>query len=100
MKKKLLFLSFSSIFYSSFAFTQSARLITEEVKILNEIGEKLWQSERMWMSFGRDPCRGEGDWHDFVKCDCSFDSNTTCRVTEMYVFPILSIGLNLANGHS
>uniref|UniRef100_A0A251RTL4 non-specific serine/threonine protein kinase n=1 Tax=Helianthus annuus TaxID=4232 RepID=A0A251RTL4_HELAN len=83
MKKKLLFLTFSSILYSSFAFTQSARLITEELKVLNEIGEKLWLSERNWRNFGKDPCRDEGDWHDFVKCDCSFDSNTTCRVTEI-----------------
>ncbi|KAI7756998.1 hypothetical protein M8C21_015110 [Ambrosia artemisiifolia] len=83
--KKLLFLLLSSILYSHFTFTQSANLHSQEVEILKQIGEKLGLSERKGWNFDKDPCTGEGKWGASVSCDCSFESNTTCRITQIYI---------------
>ncbi|KAI7730571.1 hypothetical protein M8C21_005784, partial [Ambrosia artemisiifolia] len=79
--KKLLFFSFSLILYSNVAFIQSANLHTQEVKVLKQIWGKLGILGKEW-DFDKDPCSGEGKWGTSVLCDCSFDSNTTCRVTQ------------------
>ncbi|KAF5757324.1 hypothetical protein HanRHA438_Chr17g0835181 [Helianthus annuus] len=83
--KTLLYFSISLILYSQFSFTQSAKLDTQEVKVLKQIWGKLGLEDKNEWDFDKDPC-SPGRWQLFVVCDCSFESNTTCRVTQMYVF--------------
>ncbi|XP_076960156.1 putative LRR receptor-like serine/threonine-protein kinase At1g07650 [Bidens hawaiensis] len=45
---------------------------------LGLVGKKGWD-------FDKDPCSGEGDWLSSVLCDCSFEFNTTCHVTELII---------------
>ncbi|KAJ0797790.1 putative non-specific serine/threonine protein kinase [Helianthus annuus] len=80
--KKLLLFAFFLIFYANCRFTQSTKLHTQEVKVLKEI----WNKTRVldW-DFDKDPCSLEGDWLYSVDCNCSFDGNTTCRVTGIYL---------------
>ncbi|MFS8021313.1 hypothetical protein Hanom_Chr16g01425921 [Helianthus anomalus] len=84
--KKLLFYSFSLILYSDCAFTQSVKLDTQEVKVLKEIEEKLGMAGKKIWNFDKDPCSGNWGWERFIFCDCSFESNTTCHVIQLYVF--------------
>ncbi|MFS8021264.1 putative non-specific serine/threonine protein kinase [Helianthus anomalus] len=83
--KKLFFFAFSLILYSQFSFTQSANLDPQEVKALKEIGEKLGLVGKKKWDFGKDPCSAQGGWEGYVLCDCSFESNTTCHVTQILV---------------
>ncbi|MFS8023277.1 hypothetical protein Hanom_Chr16g01449611 [Helianthus anomalus] len=81
---KLLFFAYSLIFYS---FTQSAKLDTQEVKVLNEI---LYKLRLAGPDFDKDSCSAASlKWNITIFCDCSFKSNTTCHVTTLYVSPIL-----------
>ncbi|KAJ0617312.1 hypothetical protein HanRHA438_Chr02g0047181 [Helianthus annuus] len=78
-------LAFFLILYSNFTFTQSAKLDKQEVKVLAQIWGKLGLRENWRWDFDEDPCSGHGEWQFTVRCVCSFDNNSTCRVTEMYV---------------
>ncbi|KAJ0814990.1 putative non-specific serine/threonine protein kinase [Helianthus annuus] len=80
--KTLLYFSISLILYSQFSFTQSAKLDTQEVKVLKQIWGKLGLEDKNEWDFDKDPC-SPGRWQLFVVCDCSFESNTTCRVTQI-----------------
>ncbi|MFS8021293.1 hypothetical protein Hanom_Chr16g01425721 [Helianthus anomalus] len=84
--KKLFFFAFFFILYSNFALTQSAKPISQEVKVLKQIWGKLGLEDKNEWDFDKDPCSSSGRWEFFVFCNCSFESNTTCRVTQMYVF--------------
>ena len=64
------------------------------VKALKEIANKL--GKKNW-DFGVDPCSGKWNWNvsearkgfeSFVKCDCSFNHNSSCHVVSMY-WPLL-----------
>ncbi|MFS7961536.1 hypothetical protein Hanom_Chr08g00716351 [Helianthus anomalus] len=83
--KHLFFFAFFFILYSNFALTQSAKLVSQEVKVLKQIWGKLGLEDKNEWDFDKDPC-SPGRWQLFVVCDCSFESNTTCRLTQMYVF--------------
>ncbi|KAI3731705.1 hypothetical protein L1987_62894 [Smallanthus sonchifolius] len=83
--KKLLFFAISLILYSNSAFTQSAKLDTQEAKALKEIWGKLGLVGREEWDFEKDPCGDLGHWKFHLICDCSFESNTTCRITEIII---------------
>ncbi|KAI3744152.1 hypothetical protein L1987_57228 [Smallanthus sonchifolius] len=92
--KKVLFFVFSLIFYSNLAFTQSAKLDTQEVKVLKQIGEKLGLAGTKVWDLDKDPCSGEGNWgigeyrkgaNVSIVCDCSFESNATCHAVDIYI---------------
>ncbi|KAI3731704.1 hypothetical protein L1987_62893 [Smallanthus sonchifolius] len=81
--KKLFLFAVSSILYSNFTFTQSAKLDAQEVMALKVIWGKLGLSGKKGWDFHKDPCSEEGNWGSSVVCDCSFESNTTCHVTDI-----------------
>ena len=69
-------------------------VIVETVKALNSIFQK-WDLEAvpLWNISG-EPCSGSAiDDTEFesdannpaIKCDCSYDDNTTCHITQLYV---------------
>ncbi|CAI9089111.1 OLC1v1023619C1 [Oldenlandia corymbosa var. corymbosa] len=71
------------------AATPAARLHTDEVNVLKEIGRGLGKKD--W-DFSIDPCSGKGSWskppltkgiESSVTCDCSFDANSTCHITSI-----------------
>uniref|UniRef100_A0A251VC20 Putative leucine-rich repeat domain, L domain-like protein n=1 Tax=Helianthus annuus TaxID=4232 RepID=A0A251VC20_HELAN len=78
-------LAFFLILYSNFTFTQSAKLDKQEVKVLAQIWGKLGLTEKRRWDFEEDPCSGQGEWQFSVRCDCSFNKNSTCRVTAIYI---------------
>ncbi|KAJ0489341.1 putative non-specific serine/threonine protein kinase [Helianthus annuus] len=78
--KKLLLFAFFLIFYANFRLTQSTKLHTQEVNVLKEIWEKI--RIQGW-DFDKDPCGDQGVWFYYVDCNCSFDGNTTCRITKI-----------------
>ncbi|KAJ0725501.1 putative protein kinase RLK-Pelle-DLSV family [Helianthus annuus] len=78
--KKLLLFAFFLIFYANFRLTQSTKLHTQEVNVLKEIWEKI--RIQGW-DFDKDPCGDQGVWFYYVDCNCSFDGNTTCRITNI-----------------
>lgn len=70
------------------------RVILETVKALNSIFQK-WDIEAapLWNISG-EPCSGSAiNGTEFeneannpaIKCDCSYDDNTTCHITQLYV---------------
>ncbi|KAK1412114.1 hypothetical protein QVD17_33104 [Tagetes erecta] len=83
--KKLLFLAFSLIFCSNFSFTRSAKLDAKELKAMKEIWGKLGLLGKKEWDFNKDLCSDEGNWGLTVVCDCSFETNNTCRVTEIVI---------------
>ncbi|RDY02142.1 putative LRR receptor-like serine/threonine-protein kinase [Mucuna pruriens] len=86
----LLLLCFTSfIFLSHLASAATPKLNTQEVKALKEIASKIGKKD--W-DFGVDPCSGKGNWNvsddrkgfeSFVKCDCSFNHNSSCHVVSL-----------------
>ena len=77
--------------YCLAATNSKSKLHPAEVKALKEIAKKL--GKRDW-DFDKDPCSGEGNWsvavtvkglESSVACDCSFNNNSTCHITSMYV---------------
>ncbi|MFS7961952.1 hypothetical protein Hanom_Chr08g00720981 [Helianthus anomalus] len=81
--KHLFFFAIFFILYSNFALTQSAKPFCK--KVLKQIWGKLGLEDKNEWDFDKDPC-SPGRWQLFVVCDCSFEGNTTCRLTQMYVF--------------
>ncbi|PON96510.1 hypothetical protein TorRG33x02_077830 [Trema orientale] len=80
--------------FASFGLAASAKLQSQEVKVLKEIGRKLGKKD--W-DFGKDPCSGEGSWkvisgwkssESSVTCDCTFNNNSSCHI-ENAIFPFL-----------
>ncbi|KAJ0874238.1 hypothetical protein HanPSC8_Chr11g0461801 [Helianthus annuus] len=70
MKKSLM------LFLAYLAVTQSAKLDLQEVKVLQQIWEKLGLPQPKNL----DRCSVKGGW---VTCDCSFEGLTTCHVDNM-----------------
>ncbi|KAJ0815001.1 hypothetical protein HanPSC8_Chr17g0792351 [Helianthus annuus] len=97
--KKLLFYTFFLILYLNFVFTLSEKIDMQDVKALKEIWEKLGLAGKNKWDFDKDPC-SPGNWRSFVTCNCSFESNTTCRVTQLYVFRSYYLGNLLAKCES
>ncbi|KAF5757334.1 hypothetical protein HanXRQr2_Chr17g0825411 [Helianthus annuus] len=97
--KKLLFYTFFLILFLKFGFTRSEKLDMHEVTAMKEIWEKLGLVGKKKWDFDKDPCSSE-NWQFFVVCNCSFESNTTCRVTQLYVFRSYYLGNLLAKCES
>ncbi|KAK7341727.1 hypothetical protein VNO80_24664 [Phaseolus coccineus] len=66
-----------------------ATLLEDEVQALKDIGETLGKKD--W-DFSVDPCSGEHNWTSHTKvrgtennviCDCSFENDTICHVTNI-----------------
>ncbi|RXH90360.1 hypothetical protein DVH24_032717 [Malus domestica] len=86
----------SSTFLFFATFGQSAttaKLHTQEVNVLKEIGKKLGKKD--W-DFGKDPCTEEGNWtvpistgkkgfDSAVICDCTFNHNSSCHVIRIFL---------------
>ncbi|KAL3509047.1 hypothetical protein ACH5RR_028448 [Cinchona calisaya] len=82
--------SFHLVFFKNSAFAATAaRLQKEEVMVLKEIAKGLGKTD--W-DFRIDPCSGKGNWslpilvkgiESSVTCDCSFDNNSSCHITEI-----------------
>ncbi|KAM0047916.1 putative protein kinase RLK-Pelle-DLSV family [Helianthus debilis subsp. tardiflorus] len=94
MKKKVLTFILSLILFTNLALTQSAKLDTQEVKILQQIGEKLGIAGTKVWDLDKNPCSGEGNWgvgeyrkgaNVSIVCDCSFESNATCHAVDVYI---------------
>ncbi|KAK1425443.1 hypothetical protein QVD17_20795 [Tagetes erecta] len=95
MNNLLLFIFIiSSILYSNLTITQSAKLDTQEVKVLKQIGEKLGIAGTKVWDLNKDPCSGEGNWgigeyrkgfNVSIVCDCSFQRNATCHAVNIYI---------------
>uniref|UniRef100_A0A2N9J3I2 Leucine-rich repeat-containing N-terminal plant-type domain-containing protein n=1 Tax=Fagus sylvatica TaxID=28930 RepID=A0A2N9J3I2_FAGSY len=73
-------------YFATFGLAATAKLHSDEVAVLKEIGKKLGKKD--W-DFGIDPCSGEGNWRVLddrkgyesnVTCDCTFNHNSSCRV--------------------
>ncbi|KAL9391638.1 hypothetical protein Peur_015558 [Populus x canadensis] len=71
------------------AASASAKLHSQEVRVLREIGKKLGKKD--W-DFNKDPCSGEGNWsilderkgfENSVTCDCSFNNNSSCHLVSI-----------------
>ncbi|KAJ0806300.1 hypothetical protein HanPI659440_Chr02g0087951 [Helianthus annuus] len=87
--KKLLFSGVVWILCSYFTFSQPPKLHKQEVEVLLKIWEKLGVVGKKEWSLNKDPCSSaEVEW-GIVECNCSFESNTTCRITTMYVCSII-----------
>ncbi|KAB1209727.1 hypothetical protein CJ030_MR6G000175 [Morella rubra] len=82
---------FSTILFSfvTSGFAATAKLQSDEVGVLREIGKKLGKKD--W-DFGIDPCSGEGNWsvldgrkgfESSVTCDCTFNHNSSCHVVSI-----------------
>ncbi|KAK9699406.1 hypothetical protein RND81_08G171700 [Saponaria officinalis] len=93
---------------SSFVAAQnsSAKATTDplEARALSSI-LKQWgkpANTKQWNTTG-DPCSGAAiddavlidapPYNPFIKCDCSYDSNTTCHITALKVYAIDAIGV-------
>ncbi|KAI4306050.1 hypothetical protein L6164_029362 [Bauhinia variegata] len=85
----LLLGSTSLIFLSEFTSAAKAKLNSEEVKALKEVGRTLGKKD--W-DFGVDPCSGKGNWkvlderkgfESTVICTCSFNNNSSCHVVSI-----------------
>ncbi|XP_020418727.1 probable LRR receptor-like serine/threonine-protein kinase At1g56130 isoform X2 [Prunus persica] len=74
-----------------------------EVRALNSIFAqwKISANQRQWNTTG-DPCSGaaidstafgDEDYNPFIKCDCSFDSNSTCHITQLKVYSLDVVGV-------
>ncbi|XP_034697428.1 probable LRR receptor-like serine/threonine-protein kinase At1g56140 isoform X3 [Vitis riparia] len=83
---------------------ENATLDPSEVKALNSIFQK-WDLEAvpLWNISG-EPCRGSAiDDTEFesdannpaIKCDCSYDDNTTCHITQLRVHALNKTGVIL-----
>ncbi|XP_076926139.1 putative LRR receptor-like serine/threonine-protein kinase At1g07650 [Bidens hawaiensis] len=84
----------SSILYSILTLSHSAKLNTQEVNVLKQIGVKLGLANSNVWDLSKDPCTGEGNWgvgeykkgyNVSIVCDCSFDSNATCHAVNIYI---------------
>lgn len=73
-------------YFATVGLAATAKLHSDEVAVLKEIGKKLGKKD--W-DFGIDPCSGEGNWRVLddrkgyesnVTCDCTFNHNSSCRV--------------------
>ncbi|XP_050370829.1 probable LRR receptor-like serine/threonine-protein kinase At1g56130 [Argentina anserina] len=87
-----------SIFTSGFGVQAQPATYPSEVIALNAIVQKwnLTVNTKQWNTTG-DPCSGvaideddetgyfydANDYNPFIKCNCSFDSNTTCHITQL-----------------
>ncbi|MFS8021291.1 hypothetical protein Hanom_Chr16g01425701 [Helianthus anomalus] len=80
----LIFLNFLNFLLTVFIHTISKARYARRY-VLKQIWGKLGLEDKNEWDFEKDPC-SPGRWNFFVVCDCSFESNTTCRVTQMYVF--------------
>ncbi|CAL9016580.1 unnamed protein product [Prunus brigantina] len=76
---------------------------SSEVRALNSIFAqwKISANQRQWNTTG-DPCSGAAidstafgneDYNPFIKCDCSFDSNSTCHITQLKVYSLDVVGV-------
>ncbi|PQQ13751.1 hypothetical protein Pyn_07192 [Prunus yedoensis var. nudiflora] len=78
------------LFFATFgqSATATAKLHSQEVNALKEIGKKLGKKD--W-DFRKDPCTGEGNWNVSIEgrrkgfessviCDCTFNHNSSCHV--------------------
>ncbi|CAL2248651.1 unnamed protein product [Prunus armeniaca] len=78
------------LFFATFgqSATATAKLHSQEVNALKEIGKKLGKKD--W-DFRKDPCTGEGNWNGSIEgrrkgfessvtCDCTFNHNSSCHV--------------------
>ncbi|GFZ05720.1 leucine-rich repeat transmembrane protein kinase [Actinidia rufa] len=75
------------IFFHTVGLAATAKLNSEEVRALREIGVQLGKTD--W-DFSKDPCSGEGNWsrpviikgfESSVSCgDCSLTNSSTCHV--------------------
>ncbi|KAL6283206.1 hypothetical protein ACE6H2_014135 [Prunus campanulata] len=74
-----------------------------EVRALNSIFAqwKITANQRQWNTTG-DPCSGaatdstdfnNNDYNPFIKCDCSFDANSTCHITQLKVYALDVVGV-------
>ncbi|PSS05610.1 LRR receptor-like serine/threonine-protein kinase [Actinidia chinensis var. chinensis] len=77
------------IFFHTVGLAATAKLNSEEVRALREIGVQLGKTD--W-DFSKDPCSGEGNWsrpviikgfESSVSCDCSLTNSSTCHVIAM-----------------
>ncbi|KAJ0952824.1 putative non-specific serine/threonine protein kinase [Helianthus annuus] len=83
--KKLLFSGVVWILCSYFTFSQPPKLHKQEVEVLLKIWEKLGVVGKKEWSLNKDPCSSaEVEW-GIVECNCSFESNTTCRITTIQI---------------
>ncbi|XP_021864482.2 probable LRR receptor-like serine/threonine-protein kinase At1g56140 isoform X2 [Spinacia oleracea] len=84
--------------------TSRATTAPAEAQALNSILQQ-WQkpaNTRQWNTTG-DPCSGAAlvdtividnpEYNPFIKCDCSYDDNTTCHITALKVYAIDAIGV-------
>jgi hypothetical protein len=79
------------------------------VRVLNSIFQEWGISapSAQWNISGQ-PCSGaaigsipidNGAHNPFIKCDCSYDNNTTCHITALYVLfllPVFALSLSLS----
>ncbi|BBG99737.1 Leucine-rich repeat transmembrane protein kinase [Prunus dulcis] len=78
------------LFFATFgqSATATAKLHSQEVNALKEIGKKLGKKD--W-DFRKDPCTGEGNWNvsiegrrkgfeSSVACNCTFNHNSSCHI--------------------
>ncbi|XP_062168839.1 probable LRR receptor-like serine/threonine-protein kinase At1g56140 isoform X2 [Alnus glutinosa] len=74
-----------------------------EARVLNSIFQewRISAPSAQWNISGQ-PCSGaaigsipidNGDHNPFIKCDCSYDNNTTCHITALKVYALNAVGV-------
>ncbi|GLT64139.1 hypothetical protein SLA2020_366490 [Shorea laevis] len=74
-----------------------------EVRALNSIFQQWGISARsdQWNTSG-EPCSGAAigsaaidaqEYNPFIKCDCSYDNNATCHITQLKVYALSVVGV-------
>ncbi|KAL9227071.1 hypothetical protein vseg_002808 [Gypsophila vaccaria] len=96
------------LWFASFALAQNATTLATtdplEAQILSSILEQ-WGTpadNKHWNTTG-DPCSGKAiddsvvidatDYNPFIKCDCTYDNGTTCRITKLKVSALDAVGV-------
>lgn len=74
---------------------------SNEAKALNSIFQQwgISANQQQWNISG-ELCSGvavnssndAGTYNPYIKCDCTFNSNTTCRITQLYVYALNVVG--------
>ncbi|KAH7533768.1 hypothetical protein FEM48_Zijuj04G0166900 [Ziziphus jujuba var. spinosa] len=86
--------------FASFGLAATAKLHSEEVKALGEIGRKL--GKKNW-DFGKDPCSGEGNWageyglKGALKAQ-NLSGNVPSEFSKLHYLKILDLSRNYLNG--
>nr|XP_028949977.1 probable LRR receptor-like serine/threonine-protein kinase At1g56140 isoform X2 [Malus domestica] len=100
---RILLLCFLSCFWFQLSFAQNATTDPSEVRALNSIFQQ-WDTQAVpgqWNISG-EPCSGSAingtdigsrDFNPAIVCNCSYDNNATCHITQLKVYSLNKRGV-------